>query len=129
MKRCGNKFVPEIGKCFKSGFFYSFTWGVNSPLEDVEEVEIGDDVVEHNTDRYLIGDKFIIEYSSNLKRDLVNKIFSNDDQIAIMLNYQESKTNENKEMMNLMQGWRDWFSGVIANINDIRENKNIEEND
>lgn len=127
MKRCGNKFVPEIGKCFKSGFFHSFTWGVNSPFEDVEEVEIGDDVIELNTDRYVIGNKFGIEYSDNLKRDLVNKVFSNDDQIAIMLNYQESKTNENKEMMNLMQGWREWFSDIITKIKEIRESKTTEQ--
>jgi len=37
-----------------------------------------------------------------------------------MLNYQESKTTKNKEIYNLMQGWRKWLSEIINKIKELK---------
>jgi hypothetical protein len=46
-----------------------------------------------------------------LKSKYVKILFSNDDQIAIMLN--KDKSSEDLELFNKMQEWRDWC-GVLA---------------
>lgn len=45
------------------------------------------------------------------KARFIKKLFSNDDQIAIMLNYQNSE--EDTELYSKMQEWRNW-SGELA---------------
>ena len=46
-----------------------------------------------------------------LKAKYVKRLFSNDDQIAIMLN--KDRSAEDAELFNKMQEWRDWC-GVLA---------------
>lgn len=55
-----------------------------------------------------------------IKETFIKYIFTNDEQIAIMLNYQDSKTVQHKEIYNNMQGWRKWIS---EEINKIKENE------
>lgn len=118
MKKLNNKYIPEVGKCFHYKNEYRFVVYENQ-LEEIEEVEINDDVREVISNHFILDNKFELILNENLKKNLVNQIFSNDDQIAIMLNYQDSKTVKNKEMYNLMQGWRNWFSEIITKIKNM----------
>ena len=52
------------------------------------------------------------ETYESLKAKIVKTQFSNDDQIAIILNKDSSP--ENAELYNKMQEWREW-AGILAN--------------
>lgn len=51
-----------------------------------------------------------------IKEVFIKYIFTNDEQIAIILNYQDSKNAKNKAIYNLMQDWRKWISERIEEI-------------
>lgn len=85
-------------------------------LKDVSEMAI-------NLEDMAIKNKFII-YSEGMLREyidcelyedwkskIINKQFSNNDQIAIILNKEDSE--EDLLLYNKMQEWRDW-AGVVA---------------
>jgi hypothetical protein len=114
MKKCNKKYIPEAGYCFKEKEGYALLY--TCPIEDIdrfEEIEIGTDITDMGDNQFIVGGKFMVELNDETKKTLVNKLFSNDDQIAIILNYNDSKTVENKELYNLMQNWRKWFSNII----------------
>lgn len=113
MIQYNNRLIPDVGKCFKVANKYVLTCAID---DDYEEVEIGEDIVELFTNHYILGGKFEIVFSPDIKKKLIHQLFSNDDQIAILLNYQLSKTVENKTKYNLMQNWRQWFSVIINKI-------------
>lgn len=123
MKIYNNKYLPEIGHCFILNNSYYLT----CPLDiEAEEVEIDtDNITKIIPNHFNIDNKFEIVLSDKTKKKMVNAIFSNDDQIAIMLNYQASKTTQNKEIYNLMQGWREWISIII---NKCKELQNEQQN-
>lgn len=73
-------------------------------------------VVKHPDGSYGIGG-FNFKMKDNMKKFLVNKIFSNDDQIAIILN-RESGESEDVAVFDLMQSWRSWFSQIIKLMED-----------
>lgn len=113
MIQYNDRLLPDVGKCFKVNGQYKFTC---KPTDEYQEIEIGEEVIEIIPNHYILGNKFEIIISPNTKKNLINKLFSNDDQIAIILNYQSSNTTNDKEIYNLMQGWRDWFSVIIKYI-------------
>lgn len=116
MIQYNDRLLPDVGKCFKVNGQHKFTC---KPTDEYEEVEIGEEVIEIIPNHFILGNKFEIKISPKTKKNLISKLFSNDDQIAIMLNYQASKTVKNKEIYNLMQGWRDWFSFIIKYIKEL----------
>ena len=113
-----NRLIPDVGKCFNTNNNYQFTCSLN---DEYEEVEIGEEVVEVIPNHFIIGNKFEITLSPKTKKNLIGKLFSNDDQIAIMLNYQASKTTKNKEIYNLMQDWRNWFDIIINKARNLKD--------
>lgn len=110
----GKKKIPEVGKCFKdSNGRFRFT----IPKEnDDEEVDIALEVKKIRDGVFVLDNKFCIQTSGNPKKVLVNNLFSNDDQIAIILNYQAHKTADNTAIFKVMQGWRDFFGDVLKEI-------------
>lgn len=60
---------------------------------------------------------FQLRYTDTMKKDLVQMIYSMDDQIAIILNKDGSEDGQRD--YDLMQGWRDWFSGLIHAMESI----------
>ena len=87
-------------------------------LEDFteESIYIEDMKVENGFIRYSNG-RIIERYNpketyESLKAKIVKRQFSNDDQIAIILNKDSSP--ENAELYNKMQEWREW-AGILAN--------------
>jgi beta-lactamase class D len=92
---------------------YSFIGELNDFKE--EEITIADMKIIGNFAVYNNG-KLRESYSPSTtyeeyKARFVKKLFSNDDQIAIMLNYQRSE--DDFELYNKMQEWRDWC-GTLA---------------
>ena len=81
-----------------------------------KKVVIDDMAINGNLLIYSNGD--IVEYYDknakyeDLKAKIVKRVFSNDDQIAIILNKDSSP--ENAELYNKMQEWREW-AGILAN--------------
>jgi len=120
MKRYNEKYIPDVGKCFCiNNQRYSLCY---SGFEDFEEVELDTtDIKRLIKNVYKIDNKIAIDISGNAKKKLINVLFSNDDELAIILNYQDSKTIENKEIYNLLQGWRKCFSNIIKKCREIED--------
>ncbi len=118
----GNKIIPEAGKIFKLANRISFT--LPSDTVGYEILDINIDNVSLDSEYAYCDNKFAvkIEDKTPLKGRLINKVFSNDDELAILLNYQASKTAQNREKLELLQSWRDWF----GNLAEIIENKLLE---
>lgn len=113
----GDKQLPEVGKILKSDNEIAFSFPVDKECTE-EDIDLSNIKILGNI--AMIDDKFavFINEDRKLKARLINKIFSNDDQIGIMLNYQSHKTTENTKVYKLMQDWRDWFSRLIKLMRD-----------
>lgn len=87
--------------------------------EDYEEVKLPDPLdIEINGDKVFYGNgKFIysgkIDYAQ-IKTKLIKLHYSNDDQLALMLNKDESE--EDAILYEKMQEWRDWAGKVAKQI-------------
>lgn len=112
MIQYNNRLIPDVGNCFKVGNKYVFTCAID---DDYEEVEIGEDIVELFTNHYILGGKFEVILSPDTKKNLVHQLFSNDDQIAIILNQ-----NFDEEIFNIMQEWRTYFSSIIQKMKEMK---------
>jgi len=113
----GDKQLPEAGKILKSNNEIAFSFPVDKECIE-EDIDLSNIKILGNI--AMIDDKFavFINEDRKLKARLINKIFSNDDQIGIILNYQSHKTTENTKVYKLMQDWRDWFSRLIKLMRD-----------
>lgn len=112
-----DRLIPDVGKCFLVNGQYKLTCKLG---EECDEVEIGDEIEEIFPNQYIVGGKFLVTLSASTKKNIISKMFSNDDQIAIMLNYQqEEKSEKHIQVYNLMQDWRNYISKII---NDIKTN-------
>lgn len=85
-------------------------------LEDVSEIKINlDDMcIQNGTIVYsngLLREILSCNTYGEWKSKIISKQFNNDDQIAIMLNKEDSE--EDLLLYNKMQEWRDW-AGVVA---------------
>lgn len=109
MIQYGNRLLPEVGYIFKTNGVISFSVPVGTESEEILIDSNNINIVENLA---FVDNKFaiLIEDSRPMKARLINKLFSNDDQIAIILN------NE-PEILSFMNSWREWFSGVIHKIN------------
>ena len=109
-----NRLLPDVGKCFIVN---------GTPKLSIEEgtkyreVKINNKFVQINDNTYILDNKFEIRLDSTLKKRLVNMLFSTDDQISIILNYQQEPDEENTKIFNYMQDWRKWFSDMKSKIN------------
>lgn len=114
MYQVKNKTYADAGNILKFGNNVAFSFK-NVNIENVSEIKI-------DTDNIKIKDNFVL-YGNGLKdfiscksyedwkKKIINKQFTNDDQIAIMLNKDDSE--EDLLLFNKMQDWRVW-SGMVA---------------
>lgn len=110
MKQYGNKLLPSVGKIFKSNGILSFSIPVNV---EYEELDINTDNIEIFGNIAFVDKKFAVKIDGNpIKGNLIHKLFSNDDQIAIIL-------NKEKSIMTFMNEWRDFFGSIAHKINDM----------
>lgn len=114
MYQLNNKIYADAGFILKydNTLAYSFRDVDANSVSEIE-VKLDDMVRKGNRVRYSNG--LLMDYASDnygeLKKKLVNKQFTNDDQIAIILNKEASA--EDAMLFEKMQEWRTW-SGVVA---------------
>ena len=125
MLKIRNKVYAESGKILKG--CSQIGYSLNGELSDFTEIDIIFDDMKIENGRYLVySNGLIIErYEPNLtyeqlKAKIVKRLFSNDDQIAIILNKDDS---ENDFMIyNKMQEYRSWASVLAKKILSLKEN-------
>lgn len=108
MKQFNDYLLPDVGKCFKSNGVISFRVAYNA---EYEEIPINKNNIQVVGEYAFIDKKFAVQGKTykDLKTNLIKKLFSNDDQIAIIL-------NNDSEMMQYMNDWRDWMGGIAHKI-------------
>jgi hypothetical protein len=118
MYKVRNKVYADAGKLLKGAnkVGYAFIGELSDFTE--EDIIIDDMVIDGSFVVYNKG-KLREVYSPSTtyeqyKARFIKKLFSNDDQIAIMLNYQRSA--EDLDLYNKMQEWRDWAGSVAKRI-------------
>lgn len=117
MRQYGNKTIADVGKYLvasdgRRGFAL-----VNKEDVAFEEHELETSVEIRPYNSVCIGGVFNVKKTEDMKRDFVNLIFTNDNQIAIMLNKDDSE--EDKAMYDFMQLWREWFSDILKKIKEV----------
>ena len=103
----GNYIIPSVGKIFKLN--NSLTFRLPSDSEGYEVLDINTENISIISSYAFIDNKFAVKIESPLKGKLINKVFSNDDEIAIIL-------NNDKEKMVFLQEWREWSSNLSKQI-------------
>lgn len=124
MYKIRNKVYAEAGYLLKGSSRIGYSFEGN--LIDFIEMPITIDDM-HIEDKYLVYNNGLLveQYDPNityeqLKTKIVKRLFSNDDQIAIMLNKDDS---ENDLMLyNKMQEYRNWASVLAKKILSLKEN-------
>lgn len=103
----GNYLINSIGQ---RGFTLPF---MEDETYTEVELELTAEKAPYNT--VVIGGVFSIKQTDHIKKDLITKLWSNDDQIAIMLNRDNGP--EYESVYQFMQRWRMW-AGQIAHVID-----------
>ena len=113
MIRIGKKLYADAGHYLKTeGGMCKFSFLYSDKVK-YEELPIQEPVIKEGQGLYKFG-PFHVKFTNNMKKTLVNKIFSNDDQIAIMLN--KDNSDDDLKIYNLMQDWREYFSKLIKEM-------------
>lgn len=119
-----NFYIPDAGKIFK--FNNALTFKVPASETNYEVLDIDVNNISINSSYAYVDNKFCVKLNTpkGLKGQLINMIFSNDDEIAILLNHQQSKTAENKQKLDLLQNWRNWCGNLVKLIQTKLSNSN-----
>ena len=114
MYQIKNKIYSDAGKIlkYKNKYAYNFR---DVDLQDISEIDVylNDMILKNNIAIYsggLIRESIANDYGT-LKSKIIARQFTNDDQIAIILNKDDSE--EDLMLFNKMQEWRRW-AGVLA---------------
>lgn len=103
----GNYIIPSVGKIFKHNNSLSFR--LPSDSKGYEVLDINTENISIVSSYAFIDNKFAVKIESPLKGKLINKVFTNDDEIAIIL-------NNNKDKLDCLQQWREWASKLTKLI-------------
>lgn len=109
----------DAGKILRSGNDYGYKF---SDWHTVTELEIDISDMRKEGNFYIYSDGLCkdirtFETYGELKARLIHKLFSNDDQIAIILNKDDSE--EDLMIYNKMQEWRDWCGTIVKKIKSL----------
>ena len=119
MYKIGNKTYADAGYYLKRGSSIGYSFTDNG--EEVNEVEMTLDDMHINgmiilwSGNKLAQRKFKNGVYGDYKRAMVQKKYSNDDQIAIILN-KDSGEEADLEAYTKMQEWREWASVVAKKV-------------
>lgn len=118
MYRYGDKIIADAGYCLVLGEQSLFSVSVENS-DKVTEKELPENYVIAPHDTCIFGGAFSCKISKTIKAELIKQVYSNDDQIAIILN----KDNSEEDMLafNRMQDWRKWASKVAHKIMELWE--------
>ena len=125
MYKIGNKTYADAGYHLKRGASIAYFFEDNE--QEIQEVKTGIEDM-HATDSIILWSKNKIAQRiikngnyGDYKKAIVQKKYSNDDQIAIMLN-KDSGLEEDLFAYQKMQEWREWASTVAKKIMEILPN-------
>lgn len=116
MIKYGTKIIADVGNYLQHKGISNFCIN-NIDSSEIKEIPLNNNVVKNFDNTFTIGGVFRIKLTNTLKKDLISLLFSNDDQIAIILNKELGEVEE--EMYNFMQSWRAYFSDIIKKIKEL----------
>lgn len=122
-----NKIYADAGRVLigKNKIGYSFSGEVSEFTEHL--ITLDDVLIEGNYLKYFnnkIIEKYIPDLNyAQLKAFFVKKRYSNDDQIALMLN--KDYSDEDSLAYIKMQEYRDWCGTLAKKVLELNENKSI----
>lgn len=124
MFKKGNKLYADAGKYLvrKDKRKYAFTV-INESEDNYDELDLNNPLdleINGNIIKYQNGCfSFIIDKKdyASIKKSIIKSRYSNDDQLAIMLNKDNSE--EDAILYNKMQEWRDWAGNLAKQIEKI----------
>lgn len=115
----GNKVYAEVGNYLRHKTKRMIGLTIVGNMEDFEEMPLNEplDVVVEK-DMFFFNNRMFAckpeEMSyAGIKTRLITSRYSNDDQMALILNH--GKSDEDTELFDKMQAWRDW-AGEVAKI-------------
>lgn len=115
----GNKVYAEVGNYLRHKTKRMIGLTIVGNIEDFEEMPLNEplDVVVEKDMFYFNNRMFACKPEemsyAGIKTRLITSRYSNDDQMALILNY--GKSDEDTEFFNKMQEWRNW-AGEVAKI-------------
>ena len=124
----GNKVYAEVGNYLRHKTLRIIGLSVVGNIEDYEEHPLNDplDIKVENGNIYFNNRMFLcvpekMDYVG-IKTKVIKSRYSNDDQIALMLN--EAQSEEDKVYFSKMQAWRDWAGWFAKEVVAIIEEQN-----
>lgn len=116
----GNKVYAEVGNYLRHKTKRIIGLMVVGNIEDYEEHPLNDplDIKVENGNIYFNKRMFLcvpetMDYAG-IKTKIITSRYSNDDQMALILNH--DKSEEDTELFNKMQEWRDWAGEVAKKV-------------
>ena len=125
MYKIGNKTYADAGYHLKRGdsiayFFEDNGQEIQEVKTDIEDMHATDSIILWSKNK--IAQRIIKNGNyGNYKKAIVQKKYSNDDQIAIILN-KDSGLEEDLFAYQKMQEWREWASIVAKKIMEVLSN-------
>lgn len=121
----GNKVYAEVGNYLRHKTKRIIGLTIVGNIEDYEEYPLNDPldiVVEKDTfyfnNRMFACKPAAMDYAG-IKTKIITSRYSNDDQMALILNH--GKSEEDTELFNKMQDWRDWAGEIAKMIINIKQ--------
>ena len=116
MIKYNNKIIAEVGYYLVGDNRIGICLPYNSEAE-YQEIAIKDDIVKDENGIFIVGNIFGL-CKENIKKQIMDIMFSTDDQIAIILN-KDGGTAEQKAIYKLMQDWRKWAHKIHKKIESL----------
>lgn len=110
--------IAEAGHYITNGGAKAMTLPY-SPDEEYTEHPLNDTITHLVGDTYNVGGAFAVRLTATTKKELISLLFSYDDQMAIILNRENG--DEDEEVYQFMQRWRNWFSAVIRRMKELAQ--------
>lgn len=126
----GNKVYAEVGNYLRHKNKRMIGLTIVGNIEDFEEYPLNNplDIVVKK-DMFFFNNRMFackpetMDYAS-IKTRMITSRYSNDDQMALILNH--GKSEEDTELFNKMQEWRDWAGAIAKLVVQIQEDINNE---
>lgn len=123
----GNKVYAEVGNYLRHKTKRTIGLTLVGNIEDFEETPLNEplDIVVEKDMFYFNNRMFACKPNTTdyvgIKTKLITSRYSNDDQMALILNH--GKSEEDTELFNKMQEWRDWSGEVATKVVDVIQNR------
>lgn len=111
-----DKLIADPGKCLSYMDRYMLVSNV-SLMNKVKEVDIDYTNITHPaSDSYVIDGKVTILNESDAEFNFMSRIYSPNEQLSVLFDYQLSKNNNNRDAYINMQGWRAWIARIVDDL-------------